>query len=74
MSIVLLAQVSRGRALALSFQLRQRMLHFLHNFLYYMMFEVIEPNWHTMMERLRTVRLFHVLIMVSSSVFLAQFG
>jgi gamma-tubulin complex component 2 len=25
--------------------LRQRMLHFMQNFVYYMMFEVIEPNW-----------------------------
>lgn len=48
-------EVARGRAFSLSFQLRQRMLHFLHNFLYYMMFEVIEPNWHTMMERLKDV-------------------
>jgi hypothetical protein len=48
-------EVARGRAFSLSFQLRQRMLHFLHNFLYYMMFEVLEPNWHTMMERLKDV-------------------
>jgi gamma-tubulin complex component 2 len=48
--------VARGRAFSLSFQLRQRMLHFLHNFLYYMMFEVIEPNWHTLTERLKTVK------------------
>ena len=34
--------------------LAQRMLHFLHNFLYYMMFEVLEPNWHTMMEKLKS--------------------
>eukprot|EP01045_Picozoa_sp_COSAG04_P044643 COSAG04_NODE_15248_length_538_cov_1.045558_1_plen_82_part_10 len=37
-------EVARGRAFALSFQLRQRMLHFLHNFLYYMMFEVRVSN------------------------------
>ena len=37
-------EVARGRAFALSFQLRQRMLHFLHNFLYYMMFEVRASN------------------------------
>ena len=48
-------EVARGRAFSLSFQLRQRMLHFLHNFLYYMMFEVLEPNWHTMMEKLKSV-------------------
>jgi gamma-tubulin complex component 2 len=28
-----------------AFLLRQRMLHFLQNLMYYMMFEVIEPNW-----------------------------
>jgi gamma-tubulin complex component 2 len=28
-----------------TFLLRQRMLHFLQNLIYYMMFEVIEPNW-----------------------------
>jgi gamma-tubulin complex component 2 len=33
-----------------TFCLRQRMLHFIHNFIYYMMLEVIEPNWARMME------------------------
>eukprot|EP00814_Leptocylindrus_danicus_P018783 CAMPEP_0116025846 /NCGR_PEP_ID=MMETSP0321-20121206/13383_1 /TAXON_ID=163516 /ORGANISM="Leptocylindrus danicus var. danicus, Strain B650" /LENGTH=1111 /DNA_ID=CAMNT_0003498301 /DNA_START=289 /DNA_END=3624 /DNA_ORIENTATION=- len=31
--------------------LRQRMLHFLQNFVYYMMFEVIEPRWQEMEKR-----------------------
>ena len=31
--------------------LRQRMLHFLQNFMYYMMFEVIEPRWNEMEKR-----------------------
>ncbi|CAH1800217.1 unnamed protein product [Owenia fusiformis] len=30
---------------AAAFALRQRMLNFVQNFMYYMMFEVIEPNW-----------------------------
>ena len=30
---------------AAAFALRQRMLNFVQNFEYYMMFEVIEPNW-----------------------------
>jgi len=30
---------------ATAFALRQRMLNFVQNFQYYMMFEVIEPNW-----------------------------
>ena len=33
-----------------TFCLRQRMLHFIHNFIYYMMLEVIEPNWLNMMQ------------------------
>jgi gamma-tubulin complex component 2 len=32
--------------------LRQRMLHFMQNFVYYMMFEVIEPNWLRMKHKL----------------------
>ena len=36
--------------------LRQRMLHFLQNFEYYMMFEVLEPRWHEFESRLRNVR------------------
>lgn len=33
-----------------TFCLRQRMLHFIQNFIYYMMLEVIELNWLNMME------------------------
>lgn len=33
-----------------TFSLRHRMLHFIQNFIYYMMLEVIEPNWLNMME------------------------
>jgi hypothetical protein len=33
-------------ALMASYCLRQRMLHFQQNFVYYMMFEVISPRWH----------------------------
>ena len=32
-----------------SYGLRQRMLHFLQNLEYYMMFEVLEPNWHVLL-------------------------
>jgi hypothetical protein len=35
-----------GRAYILS----QRMLHFLQNFMYYMMCEVVEPNWRGLMD------------------------
>jgi len=33
--------------------LRQRMLHFMQNFVYYMMFEVIEPNWIIMESKIQ---------------------
>nr|CAB3267375.1 gamma-tubulin complex component 2 [Phallusia mammillata] len=32
----------------------QRMLHFILNFEYYMMFEVLEPNWNTLEKNLKT--------------------
>jgi len=35
--------------------LRQRMIHFVQNLEYYMMFEVIEPNWQILAENLREV-------------------
>lgn len=38
-----------------SFCLRQRMLHFQQNFVYYMMFEVISPRWHVFQKQLATV-------------------
>ena len=36
--------------------LRQRMLHFLHNFEYYVTFEVLEPRWHELEIKMKTVR------------------
>ena len=36
-----------------TFLLRQRMLHFIQNFMYYMMLEVIEPKWLNMMELIK---------------------
>eukprot|EP00899_Mesostigma_viride_P008784 jgi/Mesvir1/17907/Mv12973-RA.1 len=36
-----------------AFCLCQRMLHFLLNFEHYMTFEVLEPNWHVMDEKMR---------------------
>ena len=41
-------------ALGLAFCLRHKMQHFLENYIYYMMFEVIEPHWHVLSEALRT--------------------
>ena len=37
----------------LAFALRQRMLNFVQSFQYYMMFEVIERNWHIMAGKLK---------------------
>lgn len=38
-----------------AFALRQRMLNFVQNFEYYMMFEVVEPNWHTFQINMESV-------------------
>ncbi|XP_061837149.1 gamma-tubulin complex component 2 isoform X2 [Nerophis lumbriciformis] len=37
-----------------AFALRQRMLNFVQNIQYYMMFEVMEPTWHLMEKNLKT--------------------
>lgn len=41
--------------LAGAFTLRQRMLNFVQNIQYYMMFEVMEPTWHVLEKNLRSV-------------------
>lgn len=38
-----------------AFTLRQRMLNFVQNIQYYMMFEVMEPTWHTLEKNLKSV-------------------
>ncbi|CAH1251170.1 TUBGCP2 [Branchiostoma lanceolatum] len=38
-----------------AFALRHRMLHFVQNYGYYMMFEVLEPNWHILEQNLKSV-------------------
>ncbi|XP_035664951.1 gamma-tubulin complex component 2-like [Branchiostoma floridae] len=40
---------------AAAFALRHRMLHFVQNYGYYMMFEVLEPNWHILEQNLKSV-------------------
>jgi len=47
--------LSRSRWYAAAFALRQRMLNFVQNFEYYMMFEVIEPNWHCFQQNMAKV-------------------
>ena len=40
-------------AFSAAYGLRQRMLHFLQNIEHYMLFEVLEPNWHVLTQKLR---------------------
>ncbi|CAL1527204.1 unnamed protein product [Lymnaea stagnalis] len=47
--------LSSSRWYSAAFALRQRMLNFVQNFEYYMMFEVIEPNWHTFQQNMARV-------------------
>ncbi|GMF43046.1 unnamed protein product [Phytophthora fragariaefolia] len=47
-------ELSLRSALGPSFCLRQRMLHFQQNFVYYMMFEVISPRWHDFQQQFAT--------------------
>jgi len=39
-----------------TYLLRQRMLHFMQNFVYYVMFEVIEPRWHNMKMKIKNAK------------------
>ncbi|KAL3800818.1 hypothetical protein HJC23_001655 [Cyclotella cryptica] len=41
----LMKQMSSLKAMRKTFCLRRRMIHFIQNFVYYIKFEVIEPNW-----------------------------
>ncbi|XP_025097324.1 gamma-tubulin complex component 2-like [Pomacea canaliculata] len=47
--------LQKSRWYSAAFALRQRMLNFVQNFEYYMMFEVIEPNWHLFQQNMDTV-------------------
>jgi len=42
----ILKELEVQASLGKSFYLHQRMLHFMQNLTYYMLFEVIEPRWH----------------------------
>uniref|UniRef100_A0AAY5KX37 Gamma-tubulin complex component n=1 Tax=Esox lucius TaxID=8010 RepID=A0AAY5KX37_ESOLU len=44
----------RAKWFATAFALRQRMLNFVQNIQYYMMFEVMEPTWHIMENNLKS--------------------
>ena len=41
--------------IAAAFALRQRMVNFVQTLQYYMMFEVVEPQWHSLLEKLHQV-------------------
>mmetsp|Transcript_48227 Transcript_48227/g.154449 ORF Transcript_48227/g.154449 Transcript_48227/m.154449 type:complete len:277 (-) Transcript_48227:52-882(-) len=45
-----------GGALARSYSLSQQMVHFMRNYIHYMTFEVMEPNWHKLEEVLVSAR------------------
>lgn len=47
-------ELSLRSALGPSYCLRQRMLHFQQNLVYYMMFEVVSPRWHDFQQQLTT--------------------
>lgn len=47
--------LSAARYYAPAFALRQRMLNFVQNLEYYMMIEVLEPNWHVFVTKLNSV-------------------
>lgn len=47
--------LSSNSRFAGAFALRQRMLNFVQNIQYYMMFEVMEPTWHIMENNLKSV-------------------
>lgn len=49
------ADALASRRFAGAFTLRQRMLNFVQNIQYYMMFEVMEPTWHVLEKNLRSV-------------------
>ena len=41
-------ELDLGRAMGRSYALRQRMLHFVQNLIYYITVEVLEPRWHSL--------------------------
>lgn len=47
--------VQSQKGYSAAFALRQRMLNFVQNFEYYMMFEVVEPNWHIFQSNMESV-------------------
>jgi hypothetical protein len=50
---VKLSSHMRPDRLPVAYALRQRILSFVQNYQYYMMYEVLEPNWHVLEDSLR---------------------
>jgi len=53
---LLKAMMSLRSACSPTFSLRRRMLHFIQNFVYYMKFDVIEPNWRELERKLNATK------------------
>mmetsp|Transcript_30088 Transcript_30088/g.63820 ORF Transcript_30088/g.63820 Transcript_30088/m.63820 type:complete len:1034 (+) Transcript_30088:2-3103(+) len=53
---LLKAMTSLRSACSPTFSLRRRMLHFIQNFVYYMEFDVIEPNWRELERKLSATK------------------
>jgi len=53
---LLKAMTSLRSACSPTFSLRRRMLHFIQNFVYYMKFDVIEPNWRELESKLNATK------------------
>ena len=47
--------IQSSRWYSAAFALRQRMLNFVQNFEYYMMFEVVEPSWRSCEAKMESV-------------------
>jgi gamma-tubulin complex component 2 len=52
----LMKQMSSLREMRKTFCLRRRMIHFIQNFVYYIKFEVIEPNWIELESKLNAAK------------------
>ena len=53
---LLKAMMSLRAATSPTFSLRRRMLHFIQNFVYYLKFDVIEPNWRELESKLNATK------------------
>ena len=52
----LMKQMSSLKEMRKTFCLRRRMIHFIQNFVYYIKFEVVEPNWRELESKLNAAK------------------